>query len=72
MALDKYFPEESIQIIAEPGRYFVASAFTIGVNVIAKRVVTRDRKGESKYFGKAGLPFKCFIALVKVLFFSVQ
>ena len=48
MALDKYFPEDSIQIIAEPGRYFVASAFTIGVNVIAKRVVTRDRKGERK------------------------
>lgn len=46
MALDKYFPEESIQIIAEPGRYFVASAFTIGVNIIAKRVVNRDRKGE--------------------------
>ena len=49
MALDKYFPEESIHIIAEPGRYFVASAFTIGVNVIAKRVVTRDKKGERKY-----------------------
>lgn len=46
MALDKYFPEDSVQIIAEPGRYFVASAFTIGVNVIAKRVVPRDRKGE--------------------------
>lgn len=46
MALDKYFPEESIHVIAEPGRYFVASAFTIGVNVIAKRVVTRDHKGE--------------------------
>ena len=49
MAIDKYFPEDSIEIIAEPGRYFVASAFTIGVNIIAKRVVTRDRKGERKY-----------------------
>lgn len=47
MALDKHFPEESIQIIAEPGRYFVASAFTIGVNIIAKRVVSRDLKGEN-------------------------
>lgn len=47
MALDKYFHEEDIQIIAEPGRYFVASAFTIGVNVIAKRVVSRDRTGEN-------------------------
>ncbi|XP_041362048.1 ornithine decarboxylase-like [Gigantopelta aegis] len=37
-ALDKYFPEGAgVKIIAEPGRYFVASAFTLAVNVIAKR-----------------------------------
>lgn len=44
--LDAYFPEDSgIDIIAEPGRYFVASAFTLAVNVIAKRVVPRDKQG---------------------------
>ena len=49
MALDKYFPsEEGVRIIAEPGRYFVASAYTLGVNIIAKRVVSRDQQGESK------------------------
>lgn len=48
MALDKYFPaEEGVEIIAEPGRYFVASAYTLGVNIIAKRVVARDQQGES-------------------------
>lgn len=48
MALDKYFPaEEGVDIIAEPGRYFVASAFTLGVNIIAKRVVARDQHGEN-------------------------
>lgn len=42
-ALDEYFPEESgVRIIAEPGRFFVASAFTIAVNIIAKRRVARD------------------------------
>jgi len=47
MALDKYFPaEEGVRIIAEPGRYFVASAFTLGVNIIAKRVVARDQHGD--------------------------
>ena len=51
MALDKYFPaDEGVSIIAEPGRYFVASAFTLGVNIIAKRAVARDQHGESKYF----------------------
>lgn len=48
MALDKYFPaEEGVEIIAEPGRYMVASAFTLGVNIIAKRVVARDQRGEN-------------------------
>lgn len=42
-ALDTYFPETSgVRIIAEPGRYFVASAFTLAVNIIAKRTVARD------------------------------
>ena len=39
-ALDHYFPESSgVRIISEPGRFFVASAFTLAVNVIAKRSV---------------------------------
>lgn len=42
-ALDQYFPSESnVRIIAEPGRFFVASAFTLAVNIIAKKVVARD------------------------------
>lgn len=42
-ALDCHFPEGcGAQIIAEPGRYFVASAFTLTCNIIAKRAVARD------------------------------
>lgn len=38
-ALDMYFPPESnVEIIAEPGRYYVASAMTLVSMVIAKRV----------------------------------
>ena len=47
LSLDKYFPD--VRIIAEPGRFYVASAFTIATNVIAKRVVARDQQGESTY-----------------------
>lgn len=39
-AIDEFFPTESfenLQIIAEPGRYFAATTFTLAVNVIAKR-----------------------------------
>lgn len=37
-ALDEFFPEEcGVDIIAEPGRYFAATVFTLAANVIAKR-----------------------------------
>jgi ornithine decarboxylase len=39
--LQAYFPVKEfpqIEIIAEPGRYYVASAFTLTTNIIAKRV----------------------------------
>ncbi|XP_042361156.1 ornithine decarboxylase-like [Plectropomus leopardus] len=42
-ALDELFPPDSgVQIIAEPGRFYVESAFTLAVNVIAKRVILDD------------------------------
>ena len=37
-ALDAHFPEDgNIRIIAEPGRYYVASAYTLATSVIASR-----------------------------------
>ncbi|XP_030054727.1 ornithine decarboxylase [Microcaecilia unicolor] len=43
-ALDKYFPSDlGVQIIAEPGRYYVASAFTLAVSIIAKKVVIKEQ-----------------------------
>ncbi|XP_068136404.1 ornithine decarboxylase [Hyperolius riggenbachi] len=45
-ALDKYFPADSgVTIIAEPGRYYVASAFTLAVNIIAKKVMLTEQSG---------------------------
>jgi len=42
-ALDEHFPATmGVRIIAEPGRYFVASAFTLIVNVIARRDVISE------------------------------
>lgn len=41
--VDLYFPPSSgVCIIAEPGSFFVSSAFTLAVNVISKEVVARD------------------------------
>ncbi|SPQ21927.1 e30e833e-af6d-432d-86bd-74bc9766e931 [Thermothielavioides terrestris] len=39
-ALDEYFPARSgINLIAEPGRYFASSAFTLACNIIARRTI---------------------------------
>lgn len=45
-ALETYFPPH-IRIIAEPGRYYVGTAFTLAANVIARRDV-RDPEEASK------------------------
>lgn len=63
--LDELFPEESgIRIIAEPGRYFVASALTLVVNVIAKRE-TENEQGEKSimYYVNDGVygSFNCLL-----------
>ncbi|KAM4049232.1 ornithine decarboxylase-like [Anomaloglossus baeobatrachus] len=37
-ALDQYFPsKEGVEIISEPGRYFIGSAFTAALNIIGKK-----------------------------------
>jgi hypothetical protein len=42
-ALDKYIPEDlGINIISEPGRYFVQESCTLIVNVIGKKTETRE------------------------------
>ena len=46
--LDEHFPVTSgIRIIAEPGRYYSASAFTLAVNVFSRRTVLRSQLKES-------------------------
>ncbi|KAH9953676.1 ornithine decarboxylase [Russula dissimulans] len=42
-ALDFHFPDRSgLQIIAEPGRYFVSRAFSLATNIIARRAPLSD------------------------------
>lgn len=49
-SLEKYFPEEmcaerGIRIIAEPGRFMVADAFTLATHVIARRDLGANAEG---------------------------
>ncbi|KAK6529725.1 hypothetical protein TWF281_008887 [Arthrobotrys megalospora] len=47
-AVDQYFPR-NVRVIAEPGRYYVASAFTVAAHVIARRTVVDPINGESSF-----------------------
>ncbi|XP_039604831.1 ornithine decarboxylase [Polypterus senegalus] len=47
LALDKYFPVDmGVNVIAEPGRYYVASAYVLAVNIIAKKVVLKENDSD--------------------------
>ena len=45
-AVDKHFPS-GVRIIAEPGRFYTSSAFTLACNVIARRTVPNPGLGGS-------------------------
>uniref|UniRef100_A0A8D2JG72 Antizyme inhibitor 2 n=1 Tax=Varanus komodoensis TaxID=61221 RepID=A0A8D2JG72_VARKO len=52
-ALDLYFPEGcGVEIIAELGRYYVDSAFTLAVNIVAKREVPLPGSEDEEPGGK--------------------
>lgn len=49
-ALDRHFPAGgNLQIIAEPGRYYVSSACTLAANIIARRTMTDKETGDVGY-----------------------
>lgn len=58
-ALDLYFPEGcGVDILAELGRYYVTSAFTVAVSIIAKKEVLLDQPGrEGRCQVTSGAPF---------------
>ncbi|XP_032665387.1 ornithine decarboxylase 1-like [Odontomachus brunneus] len=41
-ALDEYFNTDAVHVIAEPGRFYVASAFTLATSIHSKRSVRGD------------------------------
>jgi ornithine decarboxylase len=47
-ALDMYMPSH-VNIIGEPGRYYVSSAFTLACNIIARRTIEIPETGERSY-----------------------
>lgn len=52
-ALADFFPGSSIEVIAEPGQFFVASAFTMAVNVHSLKVV--EERNHFMYFVNEGI-----------------
>uniref|UniRef100_A0A2K5JIH0 Orn/DAP/Arg decarboxylase 2 N-terminal domain-containing protein n=1 Tax=Colobus angolensis palliatus TaxID=336983 RepID=A0A2K5JIH0_COLAP len=51
-ALDLYFPEGcGVDVLAELGRYYVTSAFTVAVSITAKKEVLLDQPGREEENG---------------------
>lgn len=49
-ALDEYFPAHSgINLIAEPGRFYASTAFTLACNIIARRTVENQPGDDNSY-----------------------
>lgn len=44
-ALDTFFPDKSVRVISEPGRYYVSSAFTLITSVQSKRACRNAKTG---------------------------
>ena len=66
-SINKLFPEGmGVRIIAEPGRYYAASAYTLAANVIAKRQVKprlTEEKTQFMYYINDGVygSFNCIL-----------
>lgn len=60
-ALNEFFPDENIKIIAEPGRYFVASSHTLVLNIIGKKEKIIDGDTWFHYYVNDGVysSFNC-------------
>jgi ornithine decarboxylase len=65
-ALDTYFPltddvDKNVRVIAEPGRYYACSAFTLTTNVIAKRTIEEENAKSFMYYINDGVyaSFNC-------------
>ncbi|XP_033623362.1 antizyme inhibitor 2 isoform X3 [Fukomys damarensis] len=53
-ALDLYFPEGcGVDVLAELGRYYVTSAFTVAVSIVAKKEVPLDQPSREEESGSA-------------------
>ncbi|KAI5961243.1 SPE1 [Candida pseudojiufengensis] len=44
-SIDEFFPSNDIKLIAEPGRFMVANAFTLATHIIAKRSLPKNIGG---------------------------
>ncbi|KAJ2743693.1 Ornithine decarboxylase [Coemansia sp. BCRC 34301] len=65
-ALDRHFPRDHyahVRVIAEPGRYYVASAFTLAVNVVARRRIDAESGPAFMYYVNDGVygSFNCIV-----------
>ena len=66
-AFARYFPANcGVRIIAEPGRFFVSSAFTVVCNITSVRCVTSENSNEKNTHKEVRLSFFAFLSRVRL------
>ncbi len=65
-AIETFFAEKHVRIIAEPGRFYVASAFTLVTNVHSKKIVNNpitNNPDQALYYVNDGVygSFNCLL-----------
>jgi ornithine decarboxylase len=60
-ALNEFFPDENVKIIAEPGRYFVSGSHTLVLNIIGKKEKVINGETTFDYYVNDGVysSFNC-------------
>lgn len=70
-AIDEFFGSSEYLIIAEPGRFFVSSAYTLACRIHSKRAIVREGIVEHiKYFINDGVysSFNCILYDHKIVY----
>lgn len=50
--MERYFPDDSVAIISEPGRYFVESAFSLATNIHTTKTVVKRADNAQNHLTK--------------------
>jgi len=65
----KDFDDVGLKVIAEPGRYYACSAYTLCTSVIAKRVMPQNKAQQDEYLKQQQMSNECVDASKSIMYY---